>query len=70
MKTEMTFDPAILCRSVAYCKGFVDGFEEGVDTNPYDGGSFSHAEQTRHYYYRVGYDAGVAEYCNATHPED
>ena len=57
-------------RSLAYCKGFVDGCENGVSNNPYDGGSHDPAEQQRHIFYKIGYDAGVAEYCNANHPEE
>lgn len=66
MTTRTTFDPLILSRSIAYCKGFVHGYEEGVDMNPYDGESEAHSRNQ----YRIGYDAGVAEYCNATHPEE
>lgn len=50
-------------RNIGYCKGFVDGYQEGVSENPYDGGSFDLAEQYRHLQYKLGYDAGVAEYC-------
>jgi hypothetical protein len=46
-------------RSISYCKGFVDGYEEGVDNNPYDGDS----EAVNNSLYKIGYDAGVAEYC-------
>jgi hypothetical protein len=48
-------------RSVAYCKGFIDGYEEGISNNPYDGWE-EHFKQ-QHLQYRIGYDAGVAEYC-------
>jgi hypothetical protein len=53
-------------RSIAYCKGFVDGYDSGIDNNPYDG----HGDSKNHLLYRIGYDAGVAEYCNANHPEE
>ena len=64
------FDPAILARSIAYCKGFVDAYEEGIRDNPYDGGSFDRNEVTRHLHYKWGYDAGITEYCDATYPEE
>lgn len=69
-KIKQYFEPAILNRSIAYCKGFVDAYEEGIQNNPYDGGSFDNAEQERHLHYKWGYDAGITEYCNATHPEE
>lgn len=50
-------------RSIGYCKGFVDGYEEGVSNNPYDGGSLDKEEVYRHLQYKIGYDAGVAVYC-------
>jgi hypothetical protein len=70
MTIHEIYDPMILARSIAYCKGFVDAYDEGVKNNPYDGGSFDHAEQERHIHYKIGYDAGIAEYCNAVHPEE
>ena len=50
-------------RNIGYCKGFVHGYDEGISNNPYDGGSFNEEEQYRHLQYKIGYDAGVAEYC-------
>lgn len=50
-------------RNIGYCKGFVDGYEVGISNNPYDGGSFNYDEQYKHLQYKIGYDAGVAEYC-------
>jgi hypothetical protein len=70
MTNKITLDSIILTRSIAYCKGFVDAYDEGIKNNPYDGGSFDHSEQERHLHYKIGYDAGVAEYCNAVHPEE
>ena len=57
-------------RNIGYCKGFVHGYEDGVDNNPYDGGSSDYPELYRHIQYRMGYDAGVAVYCQEEHPED
>jgi hypothetical protein len=70
MTIKEVYDPVILTRSIAYCKGFVDAFDEGIQNNPYDGGSFNQNEITRHLHYKWGYDAGINEYCNATHPEE
>jgi hypothetical protein len=68
--TDFYLDSDIQVRSIAYCKGFVDAFEQGVSNNPYDGGSFNQAEQQRHLLYKIGYEAGITEYCNANHPEE
>ena len=48
-------------RNIGYCKGFVDGYEEGVSDNPYDGADPN--DTHNHLQYKIGYDAGVAEYC-------
>ena len=40
----------------AYALGYYDGRSEGVEENMY------HDEESRHWY-RLGYDAGVADYC-------
>jgi hypothetical protein len=48
-------------RNIGYCKGFVDGYEQGISNNPYDGGNPNDAYN--HLQYKLGYDAGVAEYC-------
>jgi hypothetical protein len=53
-------------RSIAYCKGFVHGFDKGVSKNPYDG----EHQAINHNLYKIGYDAGVTEYCREEHPED
>jgi hypothetical protein len=50
-------------RNIGYCQGFVDGYNDGIRDNPYDGGSFDIDEQYRHIQYKLGYDAGVAVYC-------
>jgi len=70
MTTQELYDSEILTRSIAYCKGFVDAYEEGIRNNPYDGGSFDQNEINRHVHYKLGYDAGITEYCNAVHPEE
>jgi hypothetical protein len=57
-------------RNIGYCKGFVDGYEEGVSDNPYDGWNGKGKELLNHIQYKMGYDAGVAEYCRDVHPED
>ena len=53
-------------RSIGYCKGFVDGYDLGIRNNPWEG----EMETYNYYQYKLGYDAGVAEYCHAFHPED
>lgn len=47
----------------AYQLGFQHGLKEGVENNPFD-------DDINRHLYRVGYDAGVAEYCRIEHPED
>ena len=49
---------------VAYALGYYHGRAIGVEDNPYD------SEDEARYYYRLGYDAGVADYCHENHPED
>jgi hypothetical protein len=56
-------DATIHARSIAYCKGFVDGYYDGCSNNPFNN---SHDILL----YKIGYDAGVTEYCNETHPEE
>jgi hypothetical protein len=46
----------------AYQLGFYDGFTVGVEDNTFDD------DMDRHLY-RLGYDAGVAEYCWEKLPE-
>jgi len=70
MTTKELYDPEILHRSIGYCKGFVDAYEQGIRNNPYDGGSFDQDEINRHVQYKLGYDAGITEYCRDFHPED
>ena len=48
----------------AYAIGYYAGKAEGVYQNPYD-----QDKQERHLY-TLGYDAGVSDYCEETHPED
>lgn len=47
----------------AYAKGFLDGYEQGIDNNEYN----DDAERSE---YKHGYEAGIAYYCAETHPED
>lgn len=56
-------DYSLQARSIAYCKGFVDGYYEGTSKNKF------HTDVDI-LLYNIGYDAGVAEYCNETHPEE
>ena len=49
------------CR--AYANGASDGYNCGVENNPYD------TEENR-YAYRCGYEYGVHLYCQDNHPED
>jgi hypothetical protein len=53
-------------RSIGYCKGFVDGYEEGIYHNPWE----NEFDVYQHLQYKYGYDAGVAEYCRDKHPEE
>ena len=43
--------------------GYIHGLKEGVDNNPFK-------DDTERHVYRLGYDAGVSEYCRVAHPED
>jgi hypothetical protein len=56
-------------RSIGYCQGFVDGYSIGVKNNPYDNQDTEFAKY-HHLQYKLGYDAGVAVYCQEKHPED
>jgi len=56
-------DHALQARSIAYCKGFVDGYYEGVEDNIF-------AEDDDNLLYKIGYNAGVTEYCRDNHPEE
>jgi hypothetical protein len=47
----------------AYQLGFQHGLKEGVENNPFD-------DDIDRHLYRIGYDAGVSEYCRIEHPED
>lgn len=47
----------------AFAKGYYDGLAKGVEKNPYK-------PDLLRYFYRCGYDAGVTEYCDITHPEE
>ena len=49
--------------SVAYKRGFIDALKKGVDNNPYSWDEYRHL-------YRIGYDAGITEYCRREHPEE
>jgi hypothetical protein len=42
----------------AYMEGFLDGYKEGVENNPYE------HDDKRHQEYRTGYEAGVTYYVN------
>jgi hypothetical protein len=53
-------------RNIGYCKGFTDGYENGIYNNPWE----NEFEIYNHLQYKIGYDAGVAEYCRDHHPED
>lgn len=66
--TIMKYEPD--ARNIGYCKGFVDGYEQGIRNNPYDGGSVDKEELLRHLQYKLGYDAGVAVYCQEIDKED
>lgn len=46
-----------------YFKGFNDGFKKGYESNPYSMDAYR-------WLYKVGYDAGISEYCRINHPED
>jgi hypothetical protein len=46
-----------------YLKGFNHGLKKGYENNPYSMDAYR-------WLYKVGYDAGVSEYCHINHPED
>jgi hypothetical protein len=47
----------------AYLRGWHDGYERGVENNPFTDDVMRHA-------YRIGYDAGVFLYCDELEQED
>lgn len=47
----------------AFAKGYYDGLVDGIENNIYK-------QDLMRYFYRNGYDAGIAEYCNKTHPDE
>ena len=47
----------------AYVKGYNHALKRGYDNNPYSIDAYR-------WLYKVGYDAGISEYCNINHPED
>lgn len=50
----------------AFAIGYLAGFDEGREANPYD-----NEEQAILYRaYREGYDCGIADYCAFAHPEE
>lgn len=46
----------------AHHLGFTHGLKEGVENNPFE-------DDMERHMYRIGYDAGVSEYCRVAHPE-
>lgn len=56
-------DSHLHARSYPYCKGFVDAFKDGIRKNDFE-------IDMQRFLYNLGYDAGITEYCNATHPEE
>jgi hypothetical protein len=51
---------------LAYNLGFIHGLELGYEENPYDPEDYPKLTHQ----YRLGYDAGVSEYCRINHPEE
>jgi hypothetical protein len=47
----------------AHHLGFMHGLKEGVENNPFE-------DDIERHLYRIGYDAGVAEYCWEKLPEE
>jgi ribosome modulation factor len=47
----------------AHHLGFTHGLKEGVENNPFE-------DDMERHMYRIGYDAGVSEYCRVAHPEN
>jgi hypothetical protein len=45
-------------RNIGYCKGFVDGYEKGIENNTWS----EEMDVYNYLQYKWGYDAGVAEY--------
>jgi len=63
MTTKEQCDPSIHARSRAYCKGFLDGYDHGINENPY-----SSERRNKHLLYKIGYDAGLHEYNDMQYP--
>jgi hypothetical protein len=63
-KTNKIKHMDIKTRSIAYCLGFVHGYQVGVAIDPYqDYEGDDKLKSSR--LYREGYDAGVTEYINS-----
>ena len=50
----------------AFARGYLHGFVDGEERNPYD----DEERGVLRNLYRDGYDAGVADYCLANHGEE
>lgn len=50
----------------AYAQGYYQGRTHGVEANPYN----CVKEREEYHGYRLGYDKGIADYCEEAHPED
>ena len=45
--------------TIAYLKGWADGYKDGVEENPYDG----ETEAADRLQYKWGYETGISNYC-------
>lgn len=53
---QAVVDAEMMQENEAYNLGFMHGLQEGVEDNPFD-------DDAKRHFYRIGYDAGVSEYC-------
>ena len=65
-----------MSKTEAYKLGFKDGYEEGVEDNPYTHPCLkgcnhkNQGKQVNYWDYREGYDEGVGVYCNEEEIKD
>lgn len=62
---ELYADTAVQSRSYSYCLGFVEATDHGQQLS-YD----KFVSDKHKLLYKIGYEAGITEYCNANYPEE
>ena len=53
---QAAVDAEMMQEDKAYDLGFLHGLQEGIEDNPFE-------DDMKRHFYRIGYDAGVSEYC-------